>query len=276
MSPEEIVRIRRRAEAGEADALAFTAVLSGMGVGEPQSWDEAMARLVRAAELGSAAAGGQLAALREAGDLAAWTGPPGERERLLRDPRISAARGFLPPALCAWLIDRARGRATPALVFDPEGGGPRREAARSNTAFEFQFGDLDLVAVAVRARIAATLGVPQGALEPIQVLHYTVGQTFERHHDFLDVAVPGYAAEVARSGQRIGTFLVYLNEDFAGGETDFPLLGLRFRGAPGDGLIFANVDSAGAPDRRTLHAGLPPTSGEKWLLSQWIRDRARV
>jgi len=25
----------------------------------------------------------------------------------------------------------------------------------------------------------------------------------------------------------------------------------------------------------TLHAGLPPLSGEKWLLSQWLRDRAR-
>jgi hypothetical protein len=275
MSPEAIARIRAQAEAGEADAAAFTAVLAGMGVGEPQSWAEAVARLARAADLGSADAQGQLAALAGVGDLAAWMAPP-ERERLLRDPRISAARGFLTPALCDWLIGRARGRVTPALVYDPQSGGPRREEARSNSAFEFQFADLDLVTIAARARIAALVGVPQGALEPIQVLHYAPGQTFERHHDFLDVSVPGYAADVARAGQRIVTFLVYLNEGYAGGETDFPLLGLTFKGQPGDALMFANIDPAGAPDRRTLHAGLPPTSGEKWLLSQWIRDRARV
>lgn len=275
MSPAEVAEVRRRAAAGDPRALAFSAVFAGMGVGEPQDWAEALRRLERAAALGDAAAGEERAALAEAGDLSAWVAAP-ERERLSRDPRISAARGFLTPAMCRWLIGRAKGRVRPALVYDPESGGPRQEQARSNSAFEFGFADLDLVSVAARARICATLGVPQGALEPIQVLHYAVGQTFERHHDFLDVAVPGYAAEVARSGQRIGTFLVYLNAAFEGGETDFPLLGLKFRGAPGDALIFANVDPSGAPDRRTLHAGLPPTSGEKWLLSQWIRDRARV
>jgi hypothetical protein len=32
-----------------------------------------------------------------------------------------------------------------------------------------------------------------------------------------------------------------------------------------------NTDETGRPDRRTMHVGLPPTRGEKWLLSQWIR-----
>jgi hypothetical protein len=27
------------------------------------------------------------------------------------------------------------------------------------------------------------------------------------------------------------------------------------------------------PDVKTLHAGLAPTRGEKWLLSQWMRRR---
>jgi hypothetical protein len=31
------------------------------------------------------------------------------------------------------------------------------------------------------------------------------------------------------------------------------------------------VEPDGKVDRGTLHAGLPPTSGEKWLLSQWVR-----
>jgi prolyl 4-hydroxylase len=273
----EIADIRRRAEAGDAEAIAFTAVLAGMGVGEPQSWTAALERLRRAAERGSRSAEAQHSVLAEAQgsglDLSGWTAAA-ERQRLLSAPRISAARGFLTPGACRWLIGRAQGRIAPAMVFDPDAGGARRESTRSNSAFEFPFFELDLLLVVVRAKIAATVGVPPQALEPPQVLHYAPGETFERHYDFLDPQVPGYAADVARRGQRIATFLIYLNTDFAGGETDFPMVGLSFKGETGDALMFANVDPEGRPDRQTLHAGLPPTSGEKWLFSQWIRDRA--
>jgi len=70
----------------------------------------------------------------------------------------------------------------------------------------------------------------------------------------------------------MATFLTYLNAGFEGGETAFPAAQLRYKGQAGDGVLFANLDPAGRPDRRTLHAGLPPTSGEKWILSQWIRQ----
>jgi prolyl 4-hydroxylase len=72
----------------------------------------------------------------------------------------------------------------------------------------------------------------------------------------------------------VATFLAYLNDGYVGGETDFPRAGLRFKGAAGDALMFANVDLQGRPEPLSLHAGLPPGSGEKWVLSQWIRDRA--
>ena len=57
---------------------------------------------------------------------------------------------------------------------------------------------------------------------------------------------------------------------------DFPLLGLRFKGQAGDLLAFDNVGADGKPDRRMYHSGLPPTAGEKWLLSQWVRDRVQL
>jgi prolyl 4-hydroxylase len=275
--------IHARAAGGDAEAIAFTAVLAGLGAGEPQDWSVALARLVSAAQAGSTAAHGQLevlaertgggaAALAERIDLTAWT-QGAQRTRLSDDPRIAVGPAFLPSAVCRWLIARAAGRLSAAQVFDQGSGVARGDRERSNTAFSFAFEDLDLVCVAVRARIAATIGMPAGALEPMQVLHYDPGQSFARHFDFLDPAVPAFAEDVARSGQRIVTFLTYLNDDYAGGETDFPQLGISHRGKAGEALIFANIDASGAPDRRTLHAGLPPHSGEKWLLSQWVRDR---
>jgi len=48
---------------------------------------------------------------------------------------------------------------------------------------------------------------------------------------------------------------------------------LDFRANEGDALFLANVTRDGQPDLKTLHAGLPPTSGEKWVFSQWIRGQ---
>ena len=67
--------------------------------------------------------------------------------------------------------------------------------------------------------------------------------------------------------------LIYLNDDCEGGDTEFPQLGIRHRGAAGDALIFFSADASGRPDPRTVHAGRPPTAGEKWVLSQFVRNR---
>jgi hypothetical protein len=97
------------------------------------------------------------------------------------------------------------------------------------------------------------------------------GQEFLPHFDFLDTAKPGYAKDVAEHGQRVLTFLLCLNDDYEGGETEFPLLGKRWKGQKGSALFFWNVEPNGMPDRRTGHAGLPPTRGR--LLSQWCAAR---
>jgi hypothetical protein len=275
--PAQSLRLLRQASAaGCAQADDLLAVMFGMGVGGPQNWVAALDHLELAARRGSAGARGQLAAL---GDLArpanlgAWLTPPAKTV-LSASPRVVAVAGFVPRPVCDWLIGCAAGRTRAAMVY---GGGAAGEVvrSRSNTAFEFGFFDLDLVIVLVRARIAATIGVPVAILENPQILHYDVGEAFARHHDYLDPSRPGHAAEIEAGGQRIITFLVYLNDAYEGGQTDFPLIALRHRGGLGDGLYFGNVDPGGKADPRTLHAGLAPTQGEKWLLSQWVRDRSR-
>ena len=271
MTPEAVARVRAQAELGEPEALCLSAVFAGLGAGETQNWSTARARLSQAAAH-SDVARRQLAVL-DAWPLATWLAPTA-RERLSAAPRISMARDLLPVTACDWLIARAQGRVKRALVFDAAAAGAKLDTQRSNSAWELELADLDLVVLLARARIAATLGVPAGALEPVQILHYAPGQQFARHHDYLDPAQPGHAADIARRGQRMATALVYLNTGYEGGQTDFPVAGLRFRGEPGDALLFANIDPDGQPEPRSLHAGLPTTRGEKWLLSQWVRDRA--
>jgi prolyl 4-hydroxylase len=289
---EAVRALEQATRAGGIEAPTMLATLAALGVGAPHSWTSALNLLRLGAERGSASAQGQLealagpdvvasapggpehwAALRQAIDVPAWGAPVAE-QALCRSPRITRYDDYLPPSMCDWLIRRGEGRLGRARVFDPVGGGARVEEVRTNTAFEMSLADLDVVLAVLRFRVAATLGVLPGALEQPQILHYDPGEQFEPHYDFLDPDTGGHTEQLAHRGQRTLTFLVYLNEGFEGGETDFPMIGQRHKPDAGGALCFANVSPTGACDRRTLHAGLPPTRGEKWLYSQWIRDRA--
>jgi prolyl 4-hydroxylase len=266
--------IRMAADKGDGEAANVCAMLAAQDSNLENRWNIARESLEHAAERGFSFASQQLEFLRRIGaygDIGALTsGLPG---RVIFDsPRIVAIEGCVPLETCDWLIERARPRVTRAQVYDPAVGGGRLEQARSNSSVAFDIAQSDIILMLLRAQIAAIAGLPLDSLEASAVLHYAPGQKFEPHYDFLDPTVAGYAMDVAKSGQRVATFLLYLNDDYEGGETDFPKLDWRYKGRKGDALLFWNVDPAGAPEPRTLHAGLPPTRGEKWLLSQWLRQ----
>lgn len=263
------------AEQGDAQAAALMATVEAMGVAGPQSWDRAMDWLRRAAALGSESAQAQLRLLSrgsEAIDIGALITPPPKRS-LTDAPRIRVIEGFATPAECDWVMARARGRLSPAMVVDPLTGLDIAHPDRTNKSIQLNVIAMDVVIQVLRARIGMATNLPVPVFEPAQIMHYSVGEEFRPHYDFLTEDAEGWAAQLREYGQRIATFLLYLNDDFEGAETDFPSVDISHRGAKGDALFFANVDPSGAPDRTTLHAGRPPTRGEKWILSQWIRDR---
>ncbi|MDO9586363.1 MAG: 2OG-Fe(II) oxygenase [Brevundimonas sp.] len=274
--PIDPIALSEAARRGDGGAAHRLAVLSAMGLGVPHDWRMALDWLAKAAGAGHATAGPELDLLsgRSAGvDIAAWLASPPPRA-LSEGPAILAIDGFLPAEVCDWLRARAEALAEPALVYDFDTGRGRRESVRTNAAARFDLERMDVVLALVRERIARAAGLPVPGLEWSQVLHYAVGQSFDWHVDWLDPATPAYASDLAARGQRIATFLIFLNDDFDGGETAFEAGGLRHRGRKGDALLWANTLPDGSIDQRTRHAGLPPTRGEKWVLSQWLRGRA--
>ncbi len=290
---EAVTLIESASAAGFAPAIELTAVFAAMGVARPRSLDEAFDRLVVAAEQGSPAAQGQLMLLAENShdfiqpDVrrpGVWREfrnaialerllQSGKRIALSEAPRVRVIERFATPPECRWLIERARTRLARAVVLDPTGS-HSVDPGRSNSGAEFLVLDMDVVLEVIRARISAATRVPVNVFELTQILHYSVGEEFKPHYDFLDPANSAYDELLRSGGQRIATFLIYLNEEFEGGETAFPRAGLRYRGNIGDAIFWANLDMEGRPDPFSIHAGLPPTSGEKWILSQWIRDLA--
>jgi prolyl 4-hydroxylase len=93
-------------------------------------------------------------------------------------------------------------------------------------------------------------------------MRYTPGQEYKPHLDAL----------AGLRNQREWTAIAYLNTDYDGGETIFPLLSISIRAEPGDILIFRNIDGDGDPDPRLRHAGRPVTRGAKWIATRWIRN----
>ena len=94
------------------------------------------------------------------------------------------------------------------------------------------------------------------------MLRYRPGQEYKPHFDH----IPGFA------NQRVMTMLVWLNEDYDGGETLFMMTGRKLRGRIGDALLFRNSKADGRRDDSAAHAGLAVTSGEKLIASRWIRQ----
>ena len=281
--------ICRAADLGGAYAIAVVAAGLCYGLdGRSPDWKTGLDQLQRSAELGYEPAQAQLrimaelkgpqppaaswARLRRAIDIDAWRSPP-PAEILSADPAVSVVRGLLPRPACDWLISRVRDKLQRALVHNPDTHAQTQNEIRTNSNAVFRLTDTNLVVMLLQERLAVASGTQVKSMEGPQVLHYAPGEQYRRHFDFMEPHLPGNAAMIAQYGQRTQTLLVYLNEGYEGGETDFPTLGLRFKGAAGDALMFRNVGAGGQPDRRMGHAGLPPATGEKWLFSQWIRDR---
>jgi hypothetical protein len=190
-------------------------------------------------------------------------------------PQATTLEQLIPESWCHYVMGLAAPRLQRATVNDVVQGAVVHEM-RTNSTTCFPAADSDPLLQLINHRVAQACGLPLAHQEVIAVLHYRPGQTYEDHFDFIDPEVPRFREELAIRGQRVATVLIYLSAGYEGGVTDFPLLGWRHKGRPGDALVFRNVNDAGEPDRRTLHAGRAPTSGEKWLLSKWVRSRPQA
>lgn len=142
-----------------------------------------------------------------------------------------------------------------------------------------------------RALLFQGYDIPRTHLEPIQLVKYATGESYHYHTDwFTD---PSHAT-AGLGGNRQSSFFAYVSvsNDTTGGGTNFPLLetlrderwcqfvdcsepwenGITFRPIEGNAVYWENLFSDGTGDPRTLHAGLPVTTGSKIGMNIWTRQ----
>jgi prolyl 4-hydroxylase len=128
------------------------------------------------------------------------------------------------------------------------------------------------VAERIDRRLAALAHWTPECSEPFQLQKYGPTQEYRPHYDWLDPDSAGHRAHLARGGQRLATFVLYLCDVAQGGGTVFPHLGLEVFPKKGNALWFLNTDSNHQPNPKTLHGGAPVVSGTKIIANKWLRQ----
>src|SRR5919107_384540 len=151
--------------------------------------------------------------------------------------------------------------------------GVQRVPARELELFVVR-GFLDPLVGTVDARIAALLGLPLEASEPLQGQRYAPGQEFRPHTDTFEPGGFDYYVHTADRGQRTWTAMVYLNEPEDGGATRFKTIGKTVQPKTGKLLAWNNLLPDGRANPATLHQGMKVRRGTKYVLTKWFREHA--
>jgi len=196
-----------------------------------------------------------------------------EVEVLSWSPRIIIYRHFLSDEECDYLINESKPFLTPSTVVDYTlPNGRKIDNRRSSEGMAFPKYHFDPILGNIEQRISLLTLIPPENGENIQILHYHTGGEYQPHYDYFNGNTVGGASYLSRGGQRVASFLMYLNTPEGGGETIFPKVDIKVKPVKGDALLFFDCNVDGKEDPLTFHGGSPVLVGEKWLATRWLRQ----
>jgi len=186
------------------------------------------------------------------------------------NPRIILLRNFLNNKECAHLISQAIPKLERSETVDQESGGGKIIDERTSQGMFFDARGCDSIISRIEEKISHLTMMPVKYGETIQVLCYGPGQEFKPHHDYFDSDSIGGKEALSNGGQRMATFIMYLNSVEEGGETIFPEIDLKITPKKGNAVLFYNCHPDGKVDPLTCHGGAPVVQGTKWIATKWI------
>lgn len=190
---------------------------------------------------------------------------------LSESPRIEVIDDFASAEECAHMIELARGDMGNASIVNSQG-----ESVESNLRRTADVGwvytDQTAMVRSMVKRAATAAEMPAKNCERIQVVHYEAGGKYTPH---LDTYKPDPTnAHYRMAGQRLKTGLLYLYEPGKGGSTSFPKAKAKVKPKVGRLVLFDLVEPGTAePDLKSVHAGTPVWSGDKWVCNFWFCEK---
>jgi|TARA_B100000900_G_scaffold258617_1_gene220433 prolyl 4-hydroxylase len=175
---------------------------------------------------------------------------------------------FISPEECKEIINLIDANHTRSSVV--VGGTDRQDVTDHRTSSTSNLDSSNFIVKSIHKRISQHLNLPLENGEALQGQLYEVGQYFKPHNDFF--TGPAYDMHCKASGNRTHTLMIYLNDDYKGGETNFPNLNKKVSAVTGKALWWTNMkDNQVLPE--TLHEGVPVTEGKKYIVTSWWREK---
>jgi prolyl 4-hydroxylase len=193
----------------------------------------------------------------------------------LEQPALAVLGGVLSDDECQQLLELARPRLARSTVVDPLTGVNAAADYRNSEGMFFRLRESAFIS-RLDERISRLMNAPVENGEGLQVLRYGPGGHSAPHFDFLLPSNAANEESLTRSGQRMSTLIVYLNDVAEGGATAFPEIGLSVTPRRGHAVYFEYANSRQQLDGKSLHAGAPVIRGEKWAMTKWMRTRRFV
>tara|TARA_B100001029_G_scaffold101050_1_gene83129 strand:- start:879 stop:1496 length:618 start_codon:yes stop_codon:yes gene_type:complete len=188
------------------------------------------------------------------------------------DPIIYVVSDFLSEEECNAFIELGKGKMKRATVISDSDN--ELHDSRTNDYCWIKH-DLNDVIHEASKRFSVLVKMPINNAEQFQLVYYGPGNEYKPHFDAFDKTTKEGQNHWFPGGQRMITALAYLNDVEAGGETDFPEIGVSVKPNKGDVLIFHNcIEGTTEINPNVLHGGSPVISGEKWAVNLWFRESA--
>lgn len=205
-------------------------------------------------------------------DFLSLTDNSHEKNILSPEPLVYTISDFIDDETCDHFIKKAKSSLGTALVADDNKGSTSKGRTNSNCWIAH---NSDSITMKVANDIAKVVGLPVENAESFQVVHYDTEQRYNSHFDaFVKDDTEKNRRLLKRGGQRMITALVYLNDVEEGGHTSFANLKINVSPERRKLLVFHNC-YPGTTKRHanSLHAGTPPTKGEKYAFNLWFREQ---
>ncbi|MCW8109010.1 2OG-Fe(II) oxygenase [Alteromonas ponticola] len=185
---------------------------------------------------------------------------------------IKLYRKVISQLCCNYITLRLQPHLQPSMVHDPVTGKGIKNDIRTSDIVPITPDHLDWFCLEIDMILESLTGISRKRGESMNLLRYKNHQEYKPHYDAIVGQGPEFDKILSDGGQRVKTAITYLSDNYTGGETEFPKLGIRVKGNVGDVLIFDNWTRDGATLRDSYHSGRPVTQGTKWILTKWLRE----
>jgi hypothetical protein len=196
------------------------------------------------------------------------------KEILYDSPSIVLCHDLLTPEECLGIIDTVPlCEYTRAVGFNEKTRDSLVTDYRSNSTYIDNSFRLALVQQRLTKFIESEMEgnsvYKKGCIEtPLQLQRYAVGQQYKAHIDFFN----GPGQPKSFDVDRIASVILYLNDDFEGGETFFTALNIDVKPKAGMALFFKYDYNEMLYNMNTFHAGMPVSDGVKYIITTFIRS----